>query len=228
MTTVKRFFDKFSTEYEAQGRRNYLFYRWLIAAIVGQIDKKECEILDLGTGTGELLLRVAIRFPQSYIVGLDVSVPVIKEAKKKAAKMRINNIGLVVSSVEKAKIRKIDFAVSCLVFHHIKDKEQVISEICRVLPKKGKLVIGDWFKPCKKYREEVEKLRSKKPQKTKEFDKSWPQALKAMSREYRENHPKEYPVCPHRLKEIIKDAGFRKQRVVKSPLANFAIVIGEK
>jgi hypothetical protein len=49
-----------------------------------------------------------------------------------------------------------------------------------------------------------------------------------MSRQYRENHPKEYPICPHRLKEIIKDAGFKKQRVAKSPLANFAVVIGEK
>jgi len=47
MTTAKRFFDKFSMEYEAQSRRRYLFYRWLIDSTIRQIDKKESEILDL-------------------------------------------------------------------------------------------------------------------------------------------------------------------------------------
>jgi len=36
--------------------------------------------------------------------------------------MRINNIDLIVSSVGKAKFEKMDFAISCFVFHHIKDK----------------------------------------------------------------------------------------------------------
>jgi len=228
VTRVKRFFDKLAAEYEAQGRYKHLFYRWIVEVIIRQIDNEKCEIVDLGTGTGELLLRVAAKFPQSHIDGFDISAAMIEEAKKKAAKMSISNITFIVSSMEKARIEKIDFAISCLAFHHVENKEQVISRICRALPEKGKLVIGDWFNPCKKYREEVEKLRSKNLQRTKEFDKSWRQALKAMSREYRENHPDEYPICPHRLKETMRNAGFKKQRILKSPLANFAVVIGEK
>jgi hypothetical protein len=49
-----------------------------------------------------------------------------------------------------------------------------------------------------------------------------------MSKEYRKKHPEEYPICPHRLEEIMRDVGFKKQRIVKSPLANFAVVIGMK
>jgi ubiquinone/menaquinone biosynthesis C-methylase UbiE len=228
MTTAKRFFNKFAAEYEAQNRYRYRFYRWIIQTIIRQIDNEESEILDLGTGTGELLLRLANKFRQSHIEGLDISAAMIEKARKTAEKMSINNVTFIVSSIEEAEIGKIDFAVSCLTFHHIANKEFVISKIYRALAENGKLVIGDWFKPCKKYREKVQGLRSRNPQRAKEFDLSWRQALQAMSKEYGKKHPEEYPICPHRLKEIMRDVGFKKQRIVKSPLARFAVVIGEK
>ncbi|HUW47270.1 MAG TPA: methyltransferase domain-containing protein [Patescibacteria group bacterium] len=228
MTGTKRFFDKLAEEYEAQSRHRYYFYRWIIQTIMRQIDNEKCEILDLGTGTGELLLRLANKFRQSHIAGLDISVAMIKKARKAAAKMNVNNVTFMVSPMEKAEIEKIDFAVSCLAFHHVANKELVISKIYQALPQNGRLVIGDWFKPCKQYKEKVQGLRSRNPQRAKEFGRSWREALRAMSKEYRKKHPKEYPICPHRLKEIMKDVGFRKQRIVKSPLASFAVVIGEK
>lgn len=228
MTGARRFFDKFAAEYEAQSRYRYHFYRWIIQTIMRQIDDGKCEILDLGTGTGELLLKLADRFRQSHIKGLDISAAMIEKARKAAAKMSVNNVTFIVSSMEKAEIGRIDFAVSCLAFHHVANKELVISRIYQALAENGKLVIGDWFKPCKKYREKVQGLRSRNPQRAKEFDRSWRQALQAMSKEYGKKHPEEYPICPHRLEEIMRDIGFKKQRIVKSPLASFAVVIGEK
>jgi len=228
MTEAKRFFDELAGEYEAQSRYRYRFYRWIIQTIMRQIDNGRCEILDLGTGTGELLLRLADKFRESHIEGLDISAAMIEKARKAAVKMGVNNVTFDVSSVEKAEIGKVDFAVSCLAFHHVANKELVISKIYQALAENGKLVIGDWFKPCRKYRKKVQGLRSRNPQRAKEFDRSWRQALQAMSKEYRKRHPKEYTICPHRLEAIMRDIGFKKQRTVKSPLANFAVVIGEK
>lgn len=228
MTETKRFFHKLASEYEAQNRYRYHFYRWIIQTILRQIDNGACEILDLGTGTGELLLRLADKFRQSWITGLDISVAMIEKAREAAAKTGVNNVAFVISSMEKTEIRQIDFAVSCLAFHHVANKEIVISKVYQALAENGKLVIGDWFKPCGEYKEEVQCLRSRKPQRAKEFDRSWQQALHAMSKEYRKKHPKEYPICPHRLAEVMKDVGFKKQRIVKSPIANFAVVIGQK
>jgi ubiquinone/menaquinone biosynthesis C-methylase UbiE len=228
MTGAKRFFNEFAAEYEAQSRHRYHFYRWIIQTIMRQINDGKCEILDLGTGTGELLLRLADRFHQSHVRGLDISMAMIEKARKAAAKMSLNNVTFIVSPMEKAEIGKIDFAVSYLAFHHVTNKELVISKVHRALAENGKLVIGDWFKPCKKYREEVQSLRNRNPQKTKEFDRSWRQALQGMSKEYGKKHPEEYPICPHRLKETMRDIGFKKQRIVKSPLASFAVVVGEK
>lgn len=228
MKEAKRFFDEFAAEYEAQGRYRYLFYRWIIQTIMRQVDDGKSEILDLGTGTGQLMLRLANKFRQSHITGVDISAEMIEKAREAAARMSVNNVTFIVSSMEKAEFRKIDFAVSCLAFHHIANKELVISKVYQALAENGKLVIGDWFKPCRKYREKVQALRSRNPQRAKEFDRSWRQALQAMSKEYGTKHPKEYPVCPHRLEEIMKNAGFKKQRTVKSPLMRFAVIVGEK
>ncbi len=227
MTGTKRFFDKYAPEYEAQNRYRYHFYRWIIQTILRQIDNKESRILDLGTGTGELLLGLADKFHESWITGLDISAAMIEKAREAATKLGANNVTFVVSSMEKAEIGRIDFAVSCLAFHHVQNKEIVVSKVYQALAENGKLVIGDWFKPCGEYGREVQHLRSKKPQRAEIFDQSWHQALLGMSKEYRKKHPKEYPICPHRLAEIMKDSGFKKQRIVKSPIANFAVVIGQ-
>ena len=228
MTNAKIFFDKFSEEYEEQSRYKYLFYRWIIDTIFRQIDKEKCSILDLGTGNGELGIRIAIKYPKSKIIGLDVSAGMINQAKKKVKKIGINNIEFIVSPMEKMKVGKVNFAVSSFAFHHIKDKQLVLSKIFQLLPKGGKLIIGDWFKPSKEYKQEVKKLRNTNPTKAKEFDNSWNQAMRGMSKEYKENHPKEYPVCPTQLKEIMENIGFSKSRIVKSPHPIFAVVIGIK
>jgi len=228
MKNTRDFFDGFSVEYEEQSRGKYLFYRWLLETILNQIDKKECEILDLGTGGGELAIRLAMRFPKSSVVGSDVSSGMITLAQKKRDKIGVKNVRFVVFPMEDLNIEKADYVVSNLAFHHVKDKAGVLSKAYRILPKRGKLVIGDWFKPSREYQQQIEELRKASSKRAAEFDKSWEQVLKAMTREYREKHPKEYPVCPTNLKDLMRKIGFTKQRIVKSPLPNFAVVVGIK
>ena len=228
MKSTGTFFDEFSKEYDGQGRFNLLFYTWMIKNIIRQINKQKSTILDIGTGTGELATKIAIKFPQSKVLGIDISEGMIKEAMVKVKRMGIKNLKFAVSPVERLEMDRIDFAVSCLAFHHVAKKELVISKIYQALAENGKVVIGDWFKPCKKYREKVQGLRSRNPQRAKEFDRSWRQALQAMSEEYGKKHPKEYTICPDDMKELMKNVGFKKQRVIKSFLSNFSVVIGEK
>jgi ubiquinone/menaquinone biosynthesis C-methylase UbiE len=159
MISTKIFFDRFSREYEEQGRYDHLFYKWVIGKILSEINKEKPRILDLGTGTGYLATRIAIKFPKSKIIGMDVSCGMLNQAKRKVQKAGIKNIKFVVSPMEKIKINQADFVVSVSAFHHIKNKEFVISKIHQILPKNGKLVIGDWFKPTKDYKNEIAELR---------------------------------------------------------------------
>jgi len=226
---TRAFFDKFSEEYVEQNRYSYIFYRWIIDSIIRQIGKKECTILDIGTGHGEAAVRLAEKFPRCTVKGIDFSPKMIEFARKKAEDMGLENVDFSVSSIEDFPEEEISYAVSCLTFHHIKDKEKIISKIYKMLPERGgKIVIGDWFSPSRKYRNEIEKLRKRYPVGAREFTKSWEEALEEFGKEYMEEHPEEYLICPLELKSMLSSAGFRKHFVINSPLPDFAVVVGEK
>jgi len=223
------FFDEFSKQYEAQSRNKYLIYRWTADNVVKQVNKPKSVILDLGTGNGEIAIRAALKFPHSRVIGIDVSSGMIKEAEKKVTKIGLKNVRFVVSPMENLKIERADFVVSHLAFHHVKNKLSVVTEVYKILPRKGRVIIGDWFKPTVEYEKEIEKLRAKNPTLSKKFDESWQDFISEPSmKEYQEKHSKEYPISQIELKGIIKKAGFRKQKIIKMPIATFAVVVGEK
>lgn len=222
------FFDKFSREYELQDRYRYLFYRWIIKNIIKQIDKEDCDILDVGMGTGNLAVRLAMKYPRSRILGVDVSNGMINKAKTRCRSMGITNIRFRVGSIEELRTGKFDFVVSALAFHHIENKKRVISNLYAKLAQGGKLVIGDWFEPDERYEKEISKLRAERPRIASKFDKSWQKALEGMTKNYGEEHPKEYPVSQTEMTSILKGAGFSRQEILKSLLPNFANVIGAK
>ncbi|HYB67937.1 MAG TPA: methyltransferase domain-containing protein [Candidatus Acidoferrales bacterium] len=229
MKSAKMFFDEFSKQYEAQSRNKYLIYRWTADNVVKQVNKPKSVILDLGTGNGEIAIRAALKFPDSRVIGIDVSSGMIKEAEKKVTKIGLKNVRFVVSPMENLKIERADFVVSHLAFHHVKNKLSVVTEVYKILPRKGRVIIGDWFKPTIEYEREIEKLRAKNPTLSKKFDESWQDFISEPSmKEYQEKHSKEYPISQIELKGIIKKAGFRKQKIIKMPIATFAVVVGEK
>jgi ubiquinone/menaquinone biosynthesis C-methylase UbiE len=237
MKYTEAFFDEFSRQYEAENRYKYRWYRWTVDNVIKQINGEKSVILDLGTGNGEIALRAALKFPNSSMIGMDVSSGMISEAEDKVRKLGLKNVRFVVSPMESLNsafsdlgcTERVDFVVSNLAFHHVKSKLLVIKEVYRILPANGRLVIGDWFKPTRVYEEEIEELRVKNPALSKEFDESWRDFISEPSmKEYSEKHPREYPISQTALRSMMKKAGFRKQKIIKMPLASFAVVTGEK
>jgi ubiquinone/menaquinone biosynthesis C-methylase UbiE len=225
----KAFFDEFSKEYEAENRYKYRWYRWTVDNVIRQINREKSVILDLGTGNGEIAIRAALKFPHSSVIGIDISSGMISEAEKKARRIGLRNVRFIVSPIENLKVERADFVTSNLAFHHIKNKLPAITGICKILPRKGRLIIGDWFKPTRAYEKEIEKLREKNPRLSKKFVESWQDFISEPSmREYQEKHPKEYTISQIELANIMKRAGFRKQKIIKMHMATFAVVIGEK
>jgi ubiquinone/menaquinone biosynthesis C-methylase UbiE len=227
MKTAK-YFDKFSKEYESQDRYRYLFYRWIVKSIIRQVDREDSDIVDVGTGTGNLAVRLAARYPKSRILGVDVSKGMLKEAEAKRKRMRITNVRFRLGSAENIGAERADFVVSALAFHHVKNKTRAVSNIYSKLIGGGKLVIGDWFEPDGKYAQEVAQLRRRKPKLAREFDRSWEEALNGMQGRYSEEHPKEYPISQTELVRIMEDVGFRKRKILRSLIPNFAVVVGGK
>jgi ubiquinone/menaquinone biosynthesis C-methylase UbiE len=149
MKSAKTFFDKFSKQYEAQSRYKYAWYRWTVGNAIKQINGEKPVILDLGTGNGEIAIRAALEFPHSSVVGIDVSSGMINEAEERTRKMGLKNVRFVVSPMESlnsagaraARIERVNFVVSHLAFHHVKNKLLVMTRIYRILSKKGRLII---------------------------------------------------------------------------------------
>jgi ubiquinone/menaquinone biosynthesis C-methylase UbiE len=223
------FFDNFSENYEAQSRYKYQWYRWLVDNVIEQVNREKPVILDLGTGNGEIAIRTALKFPHSSVIGIDISSGMISEAEKKARRIGLRNVRFVISPIEDLKVERADFAVSNLSFHHIKDKLPVMTRIYGILPRKGRIIIGDWFKPTRAYEKEIEELRHKNPKLSKKFDESWQDFISEPSmRGYQESHPKEYTISQIELANIMKKAEFSKQKIIKMHMATFAVVIGEK
>lgn len=222
------YFDKFSKEYESQDRYRYLFYRWIVQSVIRQIGRGDSDIVDVGTGTGNLALRLAARYPGATILGIDISKGMIREAEAKRARMGLTNVCFRLGSAENLGTAKADFVVSVLAFHHVRNKKRAISNIYAKLAGNGKLVVGDWFEPDERYAEEVAQLRRRKPRLAKEFDRSWEEALEGMKGRYEQEHPKEYHISQAELAAFMKEVGFRKQRILRSLIPTFAVVVGEK
>jgi len=102
-------------------------------------------ILDVGTGTGEILKKSKDKFPKATVIGLDVSLNMLKKAKEK---VRINSLVKASAYRLPFKNNSIDALLSSLVFRHL-NNELALKEFDRVVSKGGYIGILDISKPNK-------------------------------------------------------------------------------
>ena len=102
-------------------------------------------ILDIGTGTGEIVKKLKETHQNSNIIGLDVSFNMLKKAKEK-----VKNCFFIKASAYSLpfKNNSLDAVLSSLVFRHL-DNEKALEEFDRVLKKRGFIGILDITKPNK-------------------------------------------------------------------------------
>lgn len=105
----------------------------IIPMLRENLDKSH-EILDVGTGEGQLT-RVAEEFPEIVrICGVDPTWEQISEAKRR--RPSLSYLKATASSLPFAN-ESFDTAIACLVFEHITELDNAISEVSRVLQKGG-------------------------------------------------------------------------------------------
>ncbi len=112
--------------------------------IIEKVEK--CGVaVDLGCGTGELLLLLASK--ADHLIGVDSSPNMLKQAKKKTASLN-SKVDLRLGEMEHLPIRdgKADLAVASMVLHHLVMPSAGIREIRRILKPGGRLLITDFEK----------------------------------------------------------------------------------
>lgn len=106
-------------------------------------------ILDIGSGTGTLLMLAAESLPHSKLIGVDPDRKALTIARKKFGNVR-SQIVLYEASAEHLPVadKSIDIGVSTLAFHHLPRpaKLKAIQEIARVLKPGGRFILVDFGK----------------------------------------------------------------------------------
>ena len=108
------------------------------------------QILDFGTGTASLAIRLKQRHPMPEVVGVDVDPDVLAIAQQKVEKAGVY-LELAQYNGETLPYPDATFdrVVTCLVLHHLDpaQKRRSLRELRRVLKPYGSLHVADWGKP---------------------------------------------------------------------------------
>jgi ubiquinone/menaquinone biosynthesis C-methylase UbiE len=101
--------------------------------------------VDLGTGPGDLVKRLAARFSPLLIVGLDISLPMTKLARDRVMADDMHNVAFVVADVHHLPFRSrtVAMIVSHGSMHHWREVDKALEEIKQVLAEEGFVYLSD-------------------------------------------------------------------------------------
>ena len=113
--------------------------------------KKNMKVLDIGCGTGALLLRAAVK--GAFVKGIDINPGMLDIAKKRAKEAHLDHITefceMGVAELEQEKSGLYDVVMSGLCFSEFTDQELqfTLMQSKRILKDGGLLLLADEVKP---------------------------------------------------------------------------------
>jgi ubiquinone/menaquinone biosynthesis C-methylase UbiE len=122
--------------------------RWRTALVAQIAPRDDDVILDVGCGTGSLLMMIARAAPRARLLGLDPDTEVLRTAAEKAANSRaiVHLEQGFARDVAKVKAHAPTKIVSSLVFHQtpLAEKKAAFAAIYRTLRPGGELHVADY------------------------------------------------------------------------------------
>ncbi|MGG3466326.1 class I SAM-dependent methyltransferase [Neobacillus pocheonensis] len=137
----------------------------IVAKVNGE---EEGKILDIGTGSGSLIIKLAKAFPESLLTGIDYWGKDWEYSKAQSQRnAEIEGVSDQINFLKASAANlpfindEFDTIVSCLTFHEVKEeknKSEVMKEALRVLKPGGKFVFLDLFRDEKIFGKEKDLL----------------------------------------------------------------------
>ena len=108
------------------------------------------KILDVGCGSGTLLIEAKTKYPNSDFVGIDPDKEILQRAERKLEQAGVTAM-LMQGFAQELPFppASFDLAISTLIFHHLSTqvKMESIKEIYRILKDKGRFLLADFGRP---------------------------------------------------------------------------------
>ncbi|SEP55246.1 Transglutaminase-like superfamily protein [Lachnospiraceae bacterium NE2001] len=145
----KAFYKKISKVYDTLDRMYFSAGGRNPREVIGQmIPEDNAMILDMCCGTFANGLVVARNKPESTVIGLDRSMPMLKKARQKVIDNGLKNAKLICRDATDTRIKKgtFDYVIIGLVLHECNPNlwKGILSEAGRLLKDDGHLIILDW------------------------------------------------------------------------------------
>ncbi len=147
---TKNFFEKYSKKWHTETRKNSKYFVNVIKQrhdytrnLSSKLLNKNAKTLDVGCGTGDLVISLLQKGFDSY--GIDFSSSMIKKAKTEAKLLKLSADRFILNSFFKfATTKKFDFISANGFIEYISENElkDFISRSYKLLEKHGILVIG--------------------------------------------------------------------------------------
>lgn len=129
------------------------------------------QVLELGSGTGQLSIEIAKRLRDGRVIGLDISEEMVKLASRKAKESGLNNLDFRVGDISNLHVEDetFDICVNSYLIHWIRDIPLFLQNIRRVLKDGGRLGIispsTEWYGEIRQaYRKVMENYRGYLPE----------------------------------------------------------------
>ena len=152
---LQKMFDRVPSRYDFLNR--LLTFRldeyWRDRAVRRIMDEKPGRVMDLGTGTGDMAVRIARKSPGVQVTGYDFSAPMLEVARRKAGRYHLDNVQFVEGDAASMPFDDNSFDVVGIsfAFRNITFKNpytgQYLKETLRCLKPGGKFVIVETSQP---------------------------------------------------------------------------------
>ncbi len=119
-------------------------------ALAKHIPNESLSVLDVCTGTGNSAISIAASNLNNEVTGIDLSEQMLTVADKKIKKRDLSNVKLLCMDAAHIDFNtQFDIVTTSLSLHEMPKaiRDAIVSNMTRILKKKGKLYIMDWDKP---------------------------------------------------------------------------------
>ena len=140
-------FDRWSSHYDCSIPQRF-FFGPIQESTIAEAARESGEVnaaLDVGCGTGQLLRRMATRYPDTELLGVDPAPGMVRQAQA-ASDRRIEFRNAAAEKLPFADAH-FDVVLTTLSFHHWADQRQGLHEVRRVLRDGGLFVLTDALGP---------------------------------------------------------------------------------
>ncbi len=145
---VQHFFPGTGATYDPMVRLCTLgFDLWWKRKILEKIPARSRRIMDQACGTGILTFKIARRFPQGEVVGVDLQEEYLDIAKRKAKKLGLKNVQFILGRAEDAYVEKHFDCMTSSYLSKYADLWSLIRNARRMLEPGALLIMHDFTYP---------------------------------------------------------------------------------